>query len=98
MISTRHQWFAGAHLLDPYLTQLLGAFALTLTTLAFNQRRVRRFGTCPGKPVPRAYPHLLRSTALSVHSWRTMVFIAVSETLAKFKVFVPMGRLNVVSV
>jgi len=69
MLSTRYQWFAGAHLLDPYLTQLLGAFSLTLTTLALYQRSLRRFGTCPCGPIPRGLPS-------SPAQHRTRAFVA----------------------
>ena len=55
-ISTPHQWFAVAHLLDPHLIPSTGTFSLTLTTLALYQRSLRRFETCSYKPVPRGPP------------------------------------------
>jgi hypothetical protein len=75
-ISTPHQWFACAHLLDPYLIPSGGTFSLTLTTLALYQRSLRRFETCSCKPVPRDLPssfvqlHTLH-LYFKVRSWHT---------------------------
>ncbi len=42
-LSTRHRWFACAHLHISYLTGSCPAFSVTLTTLTLNQRSLRWF-------------------------------------------------------
>jgi hypothetical protein len=77
-ISTPHQWFALAHLLDPYLTPSTGTFSLTLTTPALYQRSLRRFETSSCKPVPRGQPssfaQLRTLYILKVRSWHTQTY------------------------
>jgi hypothetical protein len=55
-VTTPHQWFACAHLLDSHLIPSSGTFSLTLTTLALYQSSLRWFETCSCKPVPRGLP------------------------------------------
>jgi hypothetical protein len=45
--STRHQRFAFARLLSPYLTRSSLAFSSTLTTPALDRCSLRRFEACP---------------------------------------------------
>src|SRR4029077_1323195 len=67
-VSTRRQWFTFVHLSITYLIRsFAGPFPSVLTTVAFDHRRRRRFGT--------------RSCQLVRCSWRTMV--SVSARCAK---------------
>src|ERR1700686_4330291 len=80
-VSTRHQWFTFVHLSVTYLIRsIAGPFPSVLTTVAFDHRRRRRFGTRSCQPVPRGlfFPHRLCSCATDeAHlfvrcSWRTV--------------------------
>ena len=56
-LSTRHQWFALARLLDSYLTALeLSAFSATLTTPALDRRSLRWFETSPCRAAAEDLP------------------------------------------
>jgi hypothetical protein len=68
-ISTPHQWFACAHLLDPYLARSCHAFPLTLTTTALYRCSLRWFEACSCKPAPRGLPSSsLQLTTLCINS------------------------------
>ncbi len=55
-LSTRHRWFACAHLHVSYLTGSCPAFSVTLTTLTLNQRSLRWFDDHFWKSSPEGPP------------------------------------------
>ena len=55
-LSTRHRWFACAHLHVSYLTGSCPAFSVTLTTLTLNQRSLRWFDDHFWKSSPESPP------------------------------------------
>ena len=55
-LSTRHRWFACAHLHISYLTGSCPAFSVTLTTLTLNQRSLRWFDDHFWKSSPEGPP------------------------------------------
>ena len=91
-VSTRHQWFTFVHLSVTYLIRsIAGPFPSVLTTVAFDHRRRRRFGTRSCQPVPRGlfFPHRLCSCAADeAHlfvrcSWRTMIAVFADRDLGQ---------------
>ncbi len=79
-LSTRHRWFACAHLHISYLTRSCPAFSVTLTTLTLNQRSLRWFddhfwkssseGPPPSFLQLRAKYSCSRGTPGRVEGWR----------------------------
>ena len=55
-LSTPHQWFTRVRLPISHLTRSCPAFSVMLTTLALNQRSLRRFETCSCKPISEGLP------------------------------------------
>ena len=55
-LSTPHQWFTCVRLPISHLTRSCLAFSVMLTTLALNQRSLRRFETCSCKPISEGLP------------------------------------------
>jgi len=68
-LSTRHQRFALAHLLDSHLTCSWHAFSATLTTPALDRRSLRWFGTSPCRATPEDLP-----PSLAQHRIRRTIF------------------------
>src|SRR5271157_174914 len=87
--STHHQRFTCVRLPGSHLTGFSLPFPATLTTLAFDQRSSRWFGTWSCNPAPRGPPSsAVQFRALEAHerllparSWRTVFSIPVSLDL-----------------